>query len=102
MNTDAKHQLVTYLPDGLKNMGKNHRLFLHEKQERSDSWKEKLLTPQSIMGGVHSMHSPRLLYKAPLKRVNKYSKEIFALELSGVNHLGEYYLSKHLFNASFL
>ena len=30
------------------------------------------------------------------------TKEIYALELSGVNHLGEYYLSKHLFNISFL
>lgn len=53
------------------------------------------------MGGICGLDLPCLLYKAPLKRVTKYSKEIYALELSGVNHLGQYYLSKHLFNISF-
>jgi len=99
---------VTYLPDGLKNKGKNCHLFLREEgknewqRKRNDSWKERLLTPQAIVGGVRGMHSPHLLYKAPMKRVNKFSKEIYAVELSGVNNLGQYYLSKHLFNTSFL
>ena len=100
MNVDTKRELVVCLEEGPKNQGKNHRTFVPDGKRRE--WKNKILTPQAIMGGVRGLDLPCVLYKAPVKRVNKYSKEIYALELSGVNHLGEYYLSKHLFNISFL
>ena len=100
MNVNTKRELVVCLEEGPKNQGKNHRTFMPDGKRRE--WKNKILTPQAIMGGVHGLDLPCVLYKAPVKRVNKYSKEIYALELSGVNHLGEFYLSKHLFNISFL
>lgn len=100
MNVGVKRELVACLEEGPKNQGKNHRTFMPDSKRKE--WKNDILTPQAIMGGVRGLKQPCLLYKAPLKQVTKYSKEIYALELSGVNHLGEYYLSKHLFNISFL
>lgn len=99
MNVDIKRELVVCLEEGPKNQGKNHRTFMPD--GKHNEWKNNIVTPQAIMGGICGLDLPCLLYKAPLKRVTKYSKEIYALELSSVNHLGQYYLSKHLFNISF-
>lgn len=95
---EEKKDLVRCFSDGQKNRNKN--LLLFDKTE--PEWKSQLLSPQAVVGGIRSMVKPCLLYRAPSKRITKYGKDTYALEMTGVNHLGNYYLSKHLFNLSFL
>ena len=83
-----------------RNQTRNWRLF--SQSEKARSWKTDLLYPQAVMGGYRSMAKPNILYKSVQKRVMKYSRDTYALEMTGVNHLGVYFLSKHLFNLSFL
>lgn len=83
-----------------RNQTRNWRLF--SQSEKAKNWKTDLLYPQAVVGGYRSMAKPHILYKSAQKRVMKYSRETYALEMTGVNHLGVYHLSKHLFNLSFL
>lgn len=98
-NEELKQELVACSRDGLKNEATNIRLF--SKPKSNPTWKTEMLSPQAVMGGVRSMLKPCLLYRAPMKQVSKFGKETYALEITGTNHLGDYYLSKHLFNISF-
>ena len=86
--------------EGGKNKTRNWRLF--DDASKAKNWKTDLLYPQAVMGGYRSLADPLILYKASQKRVLKYSRETHALEMTGINHLGAYHLSKHLFNLSFL
>ena len=83
-----------------RNQTRNWRLF--SQSEKAKNWKNDLLYPQAVMGGYRSLSKPSILYKSAQKRVMKYSRETYALEMTGTNHLGTYHLSKHLFNLSFL
>ena len=70
--------------------------------KNTKGWKNQLLSPQAVMGGLRALSEPVIWYKAAMKRVTKFGKEIYALETNAINHLGAYHLSKHLFNLSFL
>ena len=74
--------------------------FLFQTSDRL-AWKQKFTATSTVRGGARGLTDPVVLYKAATKRVTAYSKEIYALEQTGVNRLGTYYLSKHLFNLSF-
>ena len=65
MNVGVKRELVACLEEGPKNQGKNHRTFMPDSKRKE--WKNDILTPQAIMGGVGGLQQPCLLYKSPLK-----------------------------------
>ena len=55
MNVDTKRELVVCL-EGPKNQGINHRTFMPDGKRKE--WKNKILTPQAIMGGVRGLDLP--------------------------------------------
>ena len=83
-----------------ENIKKNQAAF--SANDQTSPWRDNLLSPNAVMGGVRNMEKPVVLYKAASKRVTLYSRDTYALELNGVGEFGAYYLSKHIFNLSFL
>lgn len=98
----ASNNFFRYFPKGNVYKAKNWENFT-KNTDGYQMWKTNLLSPQAVLGGIRMQTNQAVLYKSSTKRVTNYSKGSYrAQEHSGVNHLGHYFLSKHLFNLSFL
>lgn len=95
----SKHQIAQYFEGSSSHLANNLK---HFNDSEKKHWKGRFTDSQAVVGGLRGTQQPVILYKAPCKRVTSYAKEIFSLETGGVNRLGNYFLSKHLFNLSFL
>lgn len=68
----------------------------------SFTWKQQFLTPKAIVGGFRRSEKPIFLYRRANRNSSDYVATTNLQDMTGTNELGDFKLSKHRFNLTFL